>query len=142
MDRTPKPMRIILSHGYGIQAKVVIPNGTRVLMFSGILRDRSFKFDDSKKTHLCSIEDTNLTLDGRVEYLPVSVNCYKNFDYGAPVASLVNCAATRQEANLRKVTIEEPFIDCNGIACPRSSYLEATRDIQPGEELLWWYAVY
>ena len=128
--------------GLGVFAASVIPSGTRVMCYYGkvVSKETVKKTPGYICSHLCNADGTGCAIDGQHSFLfnGAAPDVNQLHQAPAPLMSLTNSSRGYKEANCCKIVdIFTPRECVDDFQLSTTIWLETTRDIAIGEELVW-----
>ena len=133
--------------GLGVEAVTMIPQGTQVLYYDGNVWStvKAHQHGQGRQSHFRTIRGTGCTIDGSYDILfPDEPNPNLSRIYQVPcgIMSLTNSSEGYKPPNCMVHYDEnDPRQYVNGEWLNTTAWLITTRDINPGEEIIWNYLV-
>ena len=133
--------------GLGVAAASRIRQGTTLMFHHGrvVSKEMVRKTPGYVDSHLMNVEGTGCAIDGPHSVLFNNVetpDLQAIYEAPAPLMSLTNSSRNYKEANCRKLVDHGTAMHCvDDTVLDTTIWLETTRDIEMGEELVWDYLV-
>ena len=133
-------------NGLGVFTASVIPRGTGAMHYYGkvVSKETVKKTPGHICSHLCNADGTACAIDGQHSFLfnGAAPDVNQLHQAPAPLMSLTNSSRGHKEPNCRKVVdIFTPRECVDDFHLSTTIWLETTRDIEIGEEMVWDYPV-